>query len=89
MHEKKVLSVRNLLKAGWILYALLSIAIIDTADNDRTSVLLEQFKSNISKKNRQVKNLDLSIACGSASGRENSVDIEKTYQIADDRMYEH
>lgn len=30
-----------------------------------------------------------SIACGAASGRENSVDIEKTYQAADDRMYEH
>lgn len=65
------------------------IAITNTADNDRTSELLKQFRANINRKNKQVKELNLSIACGAASGRENSVDIEKTYQTADDRMYEH
>lgn len=64
------------------------IAIIDTADEAKLEAMMKQLQENISKKNRQTEDLNLSIACGCASGREND-DIEKVYQMADDRMYVH
>jgi len=65
------------------------IAILDTAEEKKTAAFMEQFRQNVNRKNQQIKNLNLSIACGSASGRESNADIEKVYQTADDRMYEH
>ena len=50
---------------------------------------MERFQQNIHRKNDQVKDLNLSIACGYASCLEMEADIEKVYQMADDRMYEH
>jgi len=65
------------------------IAITDTADADKIAAFMQQFQLNIDRKNQQTKDLNLSIACGFASGRETNADIEKIYQTADDRMYEH
>lgn len=65
------------------------IAILNTADEKRTGNLMERFGQNIDRKNQQIKDLGLSIACGLASGRESDADIEKVYQAADNRMYEH
>ncbi len=65
------------------------IAIIDTADEKKAAAYMKQFQLNINKKNQQISGLDLSIACGFSSGREDGADIEKVYQTADDRMYEH
>ncbi len=64
------------------------VAVIGTADEDRLSVLMEQFQQNIARKNRSVKDLNMSIAYGYASGSQSDSDIDKVYQIADDRMYE-
>lgn len=65
------------------------IAILDTAEEQKTADLMEKFQRNTDRKNQQMKDLGLSIACGYASGRESNADIEKVYQMADDRMYEH
>lgn len=65
------------------------IAILDTAEEQKTAALMEKFQRNTDRKNQQIKDLGLSIACGCASGREINADIEKVYQMADDRMYEH
>lgn len=65
------------------------IAVINTADKRKAAALMERFRANIEKKNRQVEGLELSIACGCAFGRESGEDIEKVYQAADNRMYEH
>ncbi len=61
---------------------------IGTADEDRLSSLMEQFLQNIDRRNRAVKDLNMSIAYGYASGSQSDSDIEKVYQTADDRMYE-
>lgn len=65
------------------------IAVLDTADKDKAAECMERFQQNIHRKNDQVKDLNLSIACGYASCLEMEADIEKVYQMADDRMYEH
>lgn len=65
------------------------IAVMNTADKSKAAALMEQFQANIEKKNRQVEGLELSIACGYAFGEESGEDIEKVYQVADNRMYEH
>lgn len=65
------------------------LAVLLTADKDRIEGLMEQFKTNILKKNQEVEDLDMSISCGYASSKEiEDRDIEKIYQKADDRMYE-
>lgn len=64
------------------------VSIINSADEEKVAGLMAQFQENIRRKNRQVENLNMSIACGYATGRENKEDIEKVYQVADDRMYE-
>ena len=64
------------------------LAVLLTADKKRIEGLMEQFKSNILKKNQEVEDLDMSISCGYASSNEiEDRDIEKIYQKADDRMY--
>ena len=65
------------------------IAVVNTADNAGIAALMEQFQENINKKNREIGDLEISIACGRASGTETGEDIEKVYQLADNRMYEH
>ncbi|MDE7297689.1 MAG: diguanylate cyclase, partial [Lachnospiraceae bacterium] len=65
------------------------IAVVNTADNAGIAALMEQFQENINKKNREIGDLEISLACGRASGTENGDDIEKVYQLADNRMYEH
>lgn len=63
-------------------------AVIGTAEEEKLASLMEQFQQNIDRKNRAVKDLNMSIAYGYASGSQSDSDIEKVYQIADDRMYE-
>ncbi len=65
------------------------LSVVNTADSRKVEALMEQLRVNIEKKNRQVEGLGLSIACGYASGKECGEDIDKVYQAADDRMYEH
>lgn len=65
------------------------IAVLDTADKGKIADCMERFRQNIDRKNKQVRDLNLSIACGYASGPEIEADIEKVYQTADNRMYEH
>lgn len=64
------------------------VSVIGTADGQKLASLMEQFEQNIERKNRAVKDLNMSIAYGYASGSQSDSDIEKVYQIADDRMYE-
>ncbi|MCM1154259.1 MAG: GGDEF domain-containing protein [Roseburia sp.] len=65
------------------------IAIIETAKRDEISRLLEQFQINLRNKNNEVENLNMSIAFGYASCNSKEYNIEKIYQIADNRMYEN
>ncbi len=65
------------------------ICILDTVQKEKIAGLMEKFQANIEEKNRQVEGLNMSIACGCASGEKGGGDIEKVYQSADDRMYEH
>lgn len=64
------------------------VSVIGTADEAKLASLMAQFEQNIDRKNRAVKDLNMSIAYGYASGSQSDSDIEKVYQIADDRMYE-
>ncbi|MCM1256985.1 MAG: diguanylate cyclase [Roseburia sp.] len=65
------------------------ISVIRTADRGKIDRLMERFGVNIQKKNRQAGDLNLSIAWGAATGKESEKGIEKVYQLADNRMYEH
>lgn len=65
------------------------IAVIDTAIHEEIAKLLEQFRINILHKNQEVEDLNMSIAYGYASSTIKDYDIDKIYQIADDRMYEN
>lgn len=65
------------------------IAVLETADAKQVSGLMEQFQVNIDKKNKAIADLNMTIASGYASGSESEKDIEKVYQVADDRMYEN
>ncbi len=65
------------------------ICILDTVQKEKIAGLMGKFQANIEEKNRQVEGLNMSIACGCASGEKGGGDIEKVYQSADDRMYEH
>lgn len=64
------------------------IAIIESTDEEMLSGLIEQFLSNIRQKNKEIQNLNMSIAYGFASCNAKEHDIEKIYQTADNRMYE-
>lgn len=64
------------------------VAVIGTADEEKLAFLMKEFVQNIDRKNRVIKDLNMSIAYGYASGSQSDSDIEKVYQIADDRMYE-
>lgn len=65
------------------------ICVLDTANEERAAALMEKLQENIKRKNGQSGDLDMSIACGCASGKKDGGDVEKVYQVADDRMYEN
>lgn len=64
------------------------IAVIETSAEAETNRLIELFQRNIAQKNKEVENLNMSIAYGCASCNPKEYNIEKIYQIADNRMYE-
>ena len=65
------------------------IAIVETDNPKEISSMIGEFQNNISRKNEENPNLHLSIAYGYASCSPKEYNIEKIYQIADDRMYEN
>lgn len=65
------------------------ISVLNLADREKVAALLERLRQNIEQMNRQIEGLDMSIACGCACSRESNGNIEKVYQIADNRMYEN
>lgn len=65
------------------------IAISETADASETASLMEHFQENIHKKNQEIPDLNMTIACGYASCSAEEYNIEKIYQTADNRMYEN
>ncbi len=65
------------------------IAIVETDDSGKISTMIGEFQNNISQKNEEIPDLHLSIAYGYASCSPKEYNIEKIYQIADDRMYEN
>lgn len=66
------------------------IAILSTAQKDEIEGLISEFKTNMKRKNQEMPDLNLSISYGYALSYETEEkNIEKIYQIADDRMYEH
>lgn len=64
------------------------ISILNTTLPEEISGLLEKFHADIRQKNREISNLNMSIAygCASCSPQEHNIDI--IYQTADNRMYE-
>lgn len=65
------------------------IAIVETDDPAKISSIIGEFQGNIQQKNEEIPDLHLSIAYGYASCSPKEYNIEKIYQIADDRMYEN
>jgi len=64
------------------------ISILNTVRPEEISKLLEQFQADIDRKNQEIPDLNMSIAYGCASCSAREYNIDKIYQIADDRMYE-
>ena len=65
------------------------IAIAETTDSAKITSLMEHFREDIHKKNVEIPDLNMSIACGYASCSAMDSNIEKAYQLADNRMYEN
>lgn len=65
------------------------VAVLRTSNAEEVHAQMEAFQINIEKKNRQIQGLNMSIACGFASASTQEADIDKIYQLADDRMYEN
>lgn len=65
------------------------IAILQTADEQTIAELMKLFQTNIDRKNEEIKDLNMSIAYGYASCSKKEYNIEKIYQIADNRMYQN
>lgn len=66
------------------------IAILRTAHKEEIEGLIGEFNTNMQRKNEEVPDLHLSISYGYALSHEaEEKNIEKIYQIADDRMYEN
>lgn len=64
------------------------LSILNTTLPEEISLLLEKFQAGIERKNREISDLNMSIAygCASCSPKEHHIDI--IYQTADNRMYE-
>ena len=66
------------------------VAIVQHVDEAWMEEKIKEFAENIAGKNQEDRELHLSIAYGYAFGTETGEkDIEKVYQIADNRMYEN
>lgn len=65
------------------------IAIAETGNSEKISSIIGEFQACIEEKNLAVPDLHLSIAYGYASCSPKEYNIEKIYQIADNRMYEN
>lgn len=65
------------------------IAIAETGDSEKISAITSEFQACILEKNQAIPDLNLSIAFGYASCNPKEYNIEKIYQIADNRMYEN
>lgn len=88
-------SAADVLKESFIKHGIVArmggdefIAILTTSDTEKLTQLMEQFQKNIDRKNKEIHDLNMSIAYGYASGTEIREDIEKVYHEADNRMYE-
>lgn len=65
------------------------IAVLKVSRKEEIEKLIDKFYKNILRKNREVEDLNMSIACGYALSCEtDGGNIEKACQIADGRMYE-
>lgn len=64
------------------------ISILHTTVNEEITNLLTQFQAVVNRKNQEISNLNMSIAYGYASCSMEEYNIDKVYQMADDRMYE-
>ena len=64
------------------------ISILHTTVNEEITRLLAQFQAAVERKNREITNLNMSIAYGYASCSMQEHNLDKVYQMADDRMYE-
>ncbi|MCM1386642.1 MAG: GGDEF domain-containing protein [Bacillus sp. (in: Bacteria)] len=64
------------------------ISIIETSETEEINRLMELFRQNMDSKNEEIPDLHMSIAYGYASCNPKEYNIEKIYQIADNRMYE-
>lgn len=66
------------------------IAILTDSYKETIEVLINKFLANIGRKNQEIADLNLSISYGYALSCESEEkNIEKIYQIADDRMYKN
>ena len=66
------------------------ISILKTNDKNRIEALINSFNKLIEITNNENSELNLSISYGYATNNEvNEKNIEKVYQLADDRMYEY
>lgn len=66
------------------------IAVLNTSKEIEIEKLMVKFNNNILRRNQEVKDLNMSIAYGYALSCEiKEKNIEKVYQMADDRMYEN
>ena len=65
------------------------IAIVEVADAQKLTALTEAFQASIDRKNREIPDLNMSIAYGYACNSAEINTVEKVYQTADDRMYQH
>ena len=88
-------SAADVLKESFIEHGIVArmggdefIAILTTSNAEKLTELMEQFQENIARKNKEIQDLNMSIAYGYASGTEIREDIEKVYHEADNRMYE-
>ena len=64
-------------------------AVLETSDESQVMIMVSNLHKNINRKNAETENLDMSMAYGYACGSQDEQEIEKLYQLADNRMYEH
>lgn len=64
-------------------------AVLEISDESQVMILASNLHKNINRKNAEIENLDMSMAYGYACGSQDEQEIEKLYQLADNRMYEH
>ena len=65
------------------------IAIVEVSDAQKLTALTEAFQAGIDRKNQEIPDLNMSIAYGYAYNSAEINTVEKVYQTADDRMYQH